>query len=363
MNFDIFDTDTREIQRLCLLSYGGDNIYIHGSFEIKRSIYKGRNLVIPSNRVSSPNMFLDYVSRHSKPKPDSSTVLWFAPECKMPRDLFRGSGYIITRNKDKAAYKVIPKPESFEPYRYNFIVVHDNYIKLIVIIKRGSDSTIRYEDVSGALKFLKQRFADSKIYGFDPKEDDISYTDNPPKTNVYFVRKCDEYDTILSASSYDDMNYVYETDIPLTPKYNISPETLHMWMNLRNNMLEDTIMQSDVSKYPFTVCCFLGSDHPLFSYFTCRQGFKAVLRSIGFSTNDKCNTFNRIISADDWNMCQKWQMYKLGLPEEGGMTDKKHWLNSRNTEKLTRQRLLVKPEYVTKDIVLGDMLTDLENRN
>lgn len=246
-------------------------------------------------------------------------TLFISSSCKLPRDLVRNSGYKIVRDKDRADYVVIPriKSQRASQYEFNIGFIVGGTLALISISRTDGHDKFDDSDIKSIKEAIEKRY---EYNGY--KVDEFIHNDNLVPFSVQFLQKCEEYEELfytVATGSRCATSYVLDANVQLVGSNTISVETLEIWRRMNErDILEKSIINSDWQKYPCTMAVFLKVERPGWCVCPGSQ-FRWLLKQIDYDEYAESNTFkNKTVAPEDWNMLQKWIMYRTGLSENGG---------------------------------------------
>lgn len=303
---------------------------------------------ISFSRCSEYDSIRFYVKGSEKMQNQS---LYVCPECSIPRDLLRNSGYKIVRSKDAADTIVIPdfKDDKATLY-FDVAAVHDNKLYLFTITRidhKWSNNElppqITYDVVDEFLK-ARQFTVLGNCIGKRMVCDFIPYMEiyNDAIADRYFMLKC-----------------VTESKIERKPTTVICPDTLTIWYNMKDKaMFEQSVLGSDWNDYPTTLCLLLHMKDNF--YRAGSEKFRHVMRQICFvdSTTVECCFKNHVIQPKDWNMMQDFITSFLGIDKSGSYLPLS---NACSLDKVTQfmpllhSAIAVKPKYIEAPMLFDNI--------
>ena len=294
--------------------------------------------------------------------PRGGEKLYFSSSCKMPRDLFRNSGYSITRDPDAADFTVIPDPEIFSYPSWSTCAVLRNLgeIYLLDITKERyetADSSFLHKNADRIRQYLtKQGYeilvARDDFYNFD----------------VRFLPKIQEYKDILldENNPTHTKDYAIDVKIPVNPPTVISTETLLIWKNLASqsdglSLLQNAICSSDWKDYPCTLRYFINE----FCYLrneNISERFRYVLKKIKYTDNGHHNYAldAELVQPKDWNMLQDFLLALLGVGENGGYVAEGQ-IGNFALDNFLQKRVAVRPHRISEPMTQGDLQKCMKN--
>ena len=262
--------------------------------------------------------------------------LYIVPGCKVPRDLYRNSGYSIVREQEKADWIVVPTLRDENTFYYYNIICYDistDSLYLYTIDKQEeAEDGVLFEKIK---EYLLKWNPDLVFY-----QDNIIYND----AVVQLIPKQEVYKDIL-LETYPNRQYCSELSVSLDYPNVINPETLMLWERRDDaDLLTKTIVASDWKDYPATLCVFLATEQP-FLYMYGNDQFKFVLQQIGYKKHCSARRMieGRVIEPKDWNMLQSYIMAKMNLDEKGGFVDFVDYNEVSDYQKLFRRKMAVAP--------------------
>lgn len=282
--------------------------------------------------------------------------LFISPDCKIPRDLVRNSGYKVVMNKDNADYVVVPTPKDTQCSSYSFNVaftLKDNEDAYFIRVNRHDGiETFTDEEIEIILERIKQEVAD---YGYEV--DEFFYNNDLSKFKVYFVPKCEEYRDIFERKY--KYQYALDTNVELVGATNMSIETLEIWSHMDSEqVLQKSVMNSDWQKYPCTLAVFLREERNAYCYRPTGQ-WAWLLNQIHYNIFENDIEYADVITTpEDWNMLQKWVMHKLDVSDSGGYVRWKDYDNLPwSYKKVITQRMYVKPVNITEEANFNNLIS------
>ncbi len=271
--------------------------------------------------------------------------LFISRHCRLSRELFRSSGYRLVRDPDKADVIVVPDMNQLRKKQRTYI--------FDVMATRGGDCFLFsiYADNLNVGKYgqydrdLVKRALAAENYEV---VSDLGRT----KSECWIIPNYDEYKAMLESPD-DGRLYKSELTVPLKTSTVITPEVLHIWSRSTDlKLLSSSILLSDWQKYPLTLASVLTDNKALYNmtaFSDLDQNFRVVLETIEYRSysHGLCDYSRREIQPQDWNMLQRYALYRLGLPEAGGFINTNGGGNCDAITKL-RTRLVVKPLFINE---------------
>lgn len=341
----LFSSMWTKIEYKDIFSYGCSIDYtgaaVARQYGLAVSKFRGKDAYINDNSSG----FLDdmYMGCY-KPTPGIGKKLYVSKNSKMPRALLRGSDYKIVLDKDNADYIIIPHPGDFLSMQYNLLAVDDdkNLYKISITKNYGcpsiTDSII--QNVKEAV-MLDVRRSDLKFH----------YKSDLSNRTVFFVKKCEEYIDILNNNF--TTRRCYDISCPFTPTTEINPENLEFLLRCEDNaVFEKMVFGSNWQKYPYTICALLYLKPNYYG----SHGLRLVEDAIHYDEWENSRRgyhSNREVTAEDWNMYQRWMMFHLGLDEEkGGMIKQSRYNGDLGSDIKNglHSIVLVKPLFISEDM-------------
>lgn len=286
-------------------------------------------------------------------RPDIVSRVFVTPECKLPRDLYRTTGFKLTYDRDSADWIVLPDLPD-KPYTLN--------VDLAAI--RNSDNTLFLFTVNRRNGRYSQRFDDDYDRIKDFFGDDYTMlTAKIAPINAIFIPKCDEYRINLTADKYSlSQNYIFEKYTKLETANEISVETLEVWKRLKGEMdlLARSIVNSNWQEYPVTLCVFLYLELGG-NMISNNKSIRYVLDSIGYSDivlnyrNLFSNIYGRTVTPKDWNMLQDYVMHQLNVEGDKGFTSPDKLKQLGHYAKFVRSAFAVSSIKIDEDMVIDSI--------
>lgn len=333
------------------VTVNGDGSVGCHNFSARTNFIRGR-LAVPDikRNINKPWTTFEIYTEDTTVSP--TDTIFISSESKISRDLVRNSGYKITikeENADKVIVPVMYPTEAIDPN----IVIRAGEVIAFVYVRRRSDyctdpfTEEEWESVLDAAKDMVFKFQQAQN---DPTPY-IGFNEDHESFPVYFIRKVEQYKKLLKNPAWD--RYITDVGFPITTSSTFSMEFLEMLLRYKDeNIFNKLLIASDFIKYPLTTNVLLrkrGTAN-LFITETLRD---TVLRPIDFETyyyrSRKDWGRNRVISPEDWNLCQKFLMTHFNAPEEGGFVSDKDWIGFHNEYlQLVRAKVAIKPLYITE---------------
>ena len=278
--------------------------------------------------------------------PADGLKLYVYPECSISRDIYRKSGYTITRDKTKADVRVVPQIlASYPTLSFDFGVYNKDTETLSLLYYDYSCNSIS-KKTGVPIKLhtdkIKERF---KGDSYELINDDCCL-----RSIVEFLPDGDAYKDIIDDSS---ALYVEEYDVKVTSVTQISLETLKIWKKMSFELLTQSICNSNWMEYPMTLNMFLSDCGYHFSSGTQMRG---ILKQIEFDNYGHTDFNGWTIQPQDWNLAQEYLCDKLGVPKEGGFSSEP-FTGLRSFNSMIRQRLAVKPLYITEPAKYEELIS------
>ena len=277
--------------------------------------------------------------------------LFISPKCKMPRDLYRNSGYKIVLDKDKADFIIIPEmlqmPDASSMWGNIAFMDSSGSLYVADIQKYGVASYCPSpEEIEQIREYLCSLFI-FKTSLF------LSQT----KKIILFCSKCQEYEDILTGNTRNSNGkeyvYVSESNVILKHVHDINLTTLKVWSAMSIDLLAKELLLSNYKEYPFTITAFLNAEHPAFSYSSDGSKILSIMGLDGRLSN------MQNITKKDYDMLISYVLDSCGLPPTGGyMTLDKFENMSSKVSQFLRKRVYVRPAEF-EDTLSVDLLKSL----
>lgn len=268
--------------------------------------------------------------------------IWVSPDCRISRDVLRNCGYQLVRSKETADRIVVPE-------------VIGKYGSICFGVLAKPMDPDRSELYALNIYQYGKLLSDSNKYAADETRENIKrvlahYSLVPLQFQLYnlgrltFIPDYEIYKDVLNCRTHNN-KFISETALLVNTPLTISPQTLELWERMPDDMLEKAICSSNWTDYPFTLYNFLYE----------KTGKYNVINN-GKSENIKLvrDCIERAqkmpVSPDDWNMYQRYFLYKNGLGEEGGFISLDKSFTTRYKYGLLRCKLAVKPLFVDKPV-------------
>ena len=337
---------------------GGKNIYSQKELS-NRKVYKSKMACFCSSEIECylPSEVIDARLGVNKDSITSISKLWVSPHCKMPRDLFRNSGYKLVRDRNNADALISPAVADDYHTLTATIVAQDSSTDTLYLFRvTGGSSEIRlncedglnddlWEDITGWL---------SETCGLE-----VLHSNLGDDIMVEFLPKIDDWKDILVNNN---PNYISEFSVQMQYPVTISVETLQLWKHISDkDLLAKTVSMSDWKYYPITMTFFLQFECPSDLRYYGGSSMELMLQHLEYdpySNIDLCLA-GRIVSPKDWNMLQDYIAAELNILETGGFVDpnKYHFLKEFSSG--IKQKIAVKPTKINQPMVYDDILRSL----
>lgn len=282
--------------------------------------------------------------------------IWVAPKCRVPRDVFRNSGYHLVRNIEDANTIIIPEINNDYLVYYGNLIVSDPARKAVCIYtvnrNEGTRQPAYYKDLNGDFEALKKKF--------EYRDATILTADFDKKIAVELLPKVEEWKALLT-NQYPARKYMMELTVPVEYPVEISVETLSLWKRANDmNMLAKAIVASNWKEYPATLLYLLTTEKDTIHNYGGPQ-MKLVLDQIHYDKYGDPDDIlkDEIIQPKDWNMLQAFIMAELGLPENGGFISKDTYRDNDYTG-LIQKRYAVKPLYIKEPMLFDNLIATAE---
>lgn len=271
--------------------------------------------------------------------------LFISRHCRLNRELFRSSGYKIVRDPDNADVIVVPDMNQLCKKQRTYV--------FDVMATRDGDCFL-FSIYEGSLNVGKYGQYDRDLVKHGLAADNYEVVSDLARTKCecQIVPNYDEYRAMLESPD-DGRLYRSELSVPLKTSTVITPEVLHIWSCSTDlKLLSSSILLSDWQRYPLTLASVLSDNKALYSITSFRNlapGFRAVLEAIEYRSyaHGLCDYSRREIQPQDWNMLQRYALYRLGLPEAGGFIDTNNDGTCNAVTKL-RMKFVVKPLFISE---------------
>lgn len=293
-----------------------------------------------------------------------NTKIFVDPNVKTPRDIFRNSGYMITRDPLIASWYVIPalSDRQITWFMYDFIA-YDNATNTLYLFDIADGDINRDRMTDSRIDEVKmEKLKDwAKGNGWQTWQNTIT-----KKQCCDILPPFEIYKEILSTPNGKPRRYPYvsEANIPLDFPVDINVDTLDIWSRMRlsdASIFRKALINSNWREYPVTVLYFLMKECDFSEYLrnNAEQAFIDILKQVGYNRDYTIEALleNVIVQPKDWNMLQDYLVHKYELPETGGYLSDTHF--SYNTGAWLRKRVLAKPLKIDKPTscsILMDML-------
>lgn len=334
---------------------GGKNIYSQKELSL-RKVYKSKMACFCSSEIDCylPSEVIDARLSINKDCITSISNLWVSPHCKMPRDLFRNSGYKLVRDRNNADALISPA------------IALDDYHTLTatIVAQDSSTDTLYLFRVTGGSNELRSKCEDrlndnlweditgylSERYGLE-----VLHSNLGDEITVEFLPKIDDWKEILVNNN---PNYISEFSIQMQYPVTISVESLQMWKHISDReLLAKTVSMSDWKYYPVTMMFFLNFECPDDLRYYGGSSMELMLQHLeydAYAPIDRCLE-GRIVSPKDWNMLQDYIAAELNIPETGGFVDPNKYSFLKEFSSALKQKLAVKPIKITQPMVYDDI--------
>ena len=337
------------------------NLYGERTLDIK-----GKVMYLPlDNKTRTPQEMVRDKNRSSRVVPKTGQTLYICKESHIPRKLLRNSDYKITINRDNADSVVVPTPsdEDVATRKYNILYIVTGattsvYYFVLNYNFGHTDDEADPDDVQKIKDAIKKR-----IYVAENESADFFCYDNLNVSTMYFLKKCQEIEDILTGAIYDEetkrdrYKIAIDTQIRLEPTNEIDMEMLQIWEKMDDlNMLCKLIIGSNWQKYPCTISAFLGDSSV--KYYGGEQ-MRYIKESLDFSYYNEYGRFrpNREVQPEDWNLLQNWLMVKAGVGENGGFKRKER----SSPMNLVHYAEVYKPCKITEPTLFQEIEARLKN--
>lgn len=321
------------------------------NFSAKTNFIRGR-LAVPDIKRSLDTPWSTFAAYTEDTTVSPTDTIFISPESKISRDLIRNSGYKITIKEENADKVIVPVMYPTETIESNIVIRAGEVIAFIDVRRRSDYITDPFteEEWESVLDVAKQSVFNYKQAQNDPNPY-IGFNEDYEVFPVYFIRKVEQYKRILTSPQLD--RYITDAGFPVTASSNFSIDFLEMLLRYEDeNIFNKLLISSDFIKYPLTTNMLLKKRG--WSNMTVTEALrKTVLRPIDFDTyywgRKEDWGENRVISPEDWNLCQKFLMAQFNVPEEGGFVPGKEWGVIRDDfKKFVRTKVAIKPLYITE---------------
>lgn len=294
------------------------------------------------------------------PTPTGNQKVYVANNCRLPRALLRGSDYKIVLDPDKANYIIAPFPgENITKHEFqiaSFDSSEETLMMWSISKAYGTQDTSEkmIEDVLDCIKRSIGKYNLQFIY-FGMLETHV----------MSFLKKSDVYLDMLnrkrvSFSSGSFYGFIYDSEVRYTPTNIIDIDFLEFIKRCNEqDVVEKAVVGSNWKEYPLSLCTAL---YMRSNKYARGSAFKLVQETIHFETfwvYDGRWEHNPIVSANDWNLCQRWLMRCNGVDEEkGGVTQYDGGTYGRKNDlaRYIRKRTLIKPYFIEDDTPYNDLM-------
>ena len=302
---------------------------------------------------NTPQDYLKAVLLHTRLNRALPQTVFVEPKARISRDILRNSGYSITYDREKAHTIVVPPMYYYQcDYFDTDLVAYDSENnKLFLFTVSDKESVFPSEK---AMITITDKI--HSVYG-NHNETMRFYCKNQflNRFKIWWIPDIQSYKDII----LDDLKkkYVLDYNVDFDPLHTISIETLELWSNMTDTMLlEKCLLASDWEKYPLTLHTFLSGEKCADEiHKSTNRNLQMILEEISFSDISLPHT--QSISPEDWNMCQKWIMHKLGIDEEkGGYADVDR-VNKMSSyyQELMRKRFVTAPMFIDSAMPLDKL--------
>lgn len=339
--------------------YVGCLSYVEGEpfhLSIAKEYRKYRNKIACYDKGSSaysPAGYLMTVIRHTIDKGRSVNKIFIAKGCRVPKDIYRNTGYILTTDMSKADTIVVPSPLKFTIHYFDIAAMkEDNLLLLSFSINRrhsNKDAMLR-EKYFGQAKDYLARCGYSVLH------------DSP-----YFMKYCTMFEPHDIYKDIFDGKYIAsdkllldELAVKVRPPVKINLDTLELWKSYTSTpILIQSICASNWQDYPVTLCVFLHEEVNIGTS-NVPQPFKLILEQIGYTSTStfKDDLRDREIQPDDWNLLQSYIMRKLGVDANGGYISPSRFGYS-NLPDIIRKKYLVAPKKISHPTLFENIIASL----
>lgn len=285
--------------------------------------------------------------------PENSKI-FVSSKVRTARDLFRHSGYQITRNPDNAAATIIPVLPNKNPWFRFDVATYYAEGKVLTLYSVNRNEELRKSDVpytSDDWMQVQQHFRNRNLTFY--QEDFFS------DAICEFLPSVEEYRDILT-DRHAGYSYLTEESIDVQYPMEISVETLRIWSHYRDcEMLARQICTSNWVEYPTTLVTFLKQERETVNMN--RYGganFKMILDKIGYDYWESVDRIleDRIIQPKDWNMLQSYLMSKMGLTDQGGFVSQESYNDTAKMARFFRKRMAVKPVMIGQPALYQNLI-------
>lgn len=308
-------------------------------------MFRNRASFLTFNAQSEYGVLKSLIARHKWR--DVAKRLYICPECSIPRDLLRNSGYSITLSRNSADAVVVPDFwENTARLYFNVAAEQNGSLFLFTIARKydyyskGIPENITFDTVK---TFLAER-------GFSILGDCIGKDmtcDVVPHVNIY---------NDLIADPHLWLKCVTESNVERKPTIVICPDTLNIWLHMTDYaMMEQSIIGSDWGEYPTTLCLMLFLKTGIYNAKT--EKFRNLLRQIGYIETSSVMGLvkGRIIQPKDWNMMQDFMAMRLGIDSSGGYLPLSSMRKLDVFQYLLRTAIAVKPKHIDRPMTFENI--------
>ena len=286
------------------------------------------------------------------------TSVFISPKCRISRDVVRND-YKIVRSPDKADAYVLPMMKKTF-WTKTRVAVYSRSNECFYVYQCNKESGLGYDDKDFDFSSMKHDIINALNACFSGTID-IYHNDDMSEFSVFCTKKNNDLPEIVNGF-YPSRRYIFENTLPVNPPTSIDIQTLEIWRHMDdNNLLAKAISMSNWRDFPFTVCWFI-------HHFAWRisgihsSDTEFMLDAIDYYDYDDENTetlYNRMISPDDWNLVQKYLLYRLNLPETGGFRNTGNKTRRLSCQNLLRERSAVAPMLISVPQPLGELVRTL----
>lgn len=321
------------------------------------NLFRGKYLVFglshpPSWAICDTPDSTETVSSIRKINSVEYPFIYVAPECKTSRDALRNSGFHIVRNREKASVVLLPELKETVTYNFNICIIENEITVNLFSISDVLLSSIKEDKV--------QTIEDNiinKLYSGDRQGLVIRHGDKLEKQIVCAITKCEDFKYLWDTSK-ENTKFGFEKDLKLTPSIEVTPELFAVWDKCNDtHVIACALAQCDWQKYPTTLAYYLWKNKTSIRY-AVNSSQDYILKQIGFYQLYNNNTCDNIVEPEDWNMLQKCKLYKLGLPENGGLV--KCEMSGGKFQDIPI-RVQVKPLYITEPAKFENLIAAANN--
>ena len=258
-------------------------------------------------------------TKYEEHLPQNDTI-FISPDCNVRRDIYRNSGYKITKDPSKADSIVFPAlPKRLTVYKTPLVAYNPaNETMGIVSISIKENDLQNIPDDVEIFDLVKNEM--KRLHGytiFYSSQKYIGYNE----LSVAFLPKSDSLKDVLVGRKYIG-KYLCESNVPFKNIAQITPETLILWSKMEPDLMMKSLSQSNWQEYPYTLNILL---YEFFKYKNLKINDNAryILSEIRYDGHEYTSS-NPILSVTpkDWNMAQKFcMMYLSGQYDKCVYTD------------------------------------------